>query len=263
VSLRRSPQRFSNPCLSDVPRSGRLLTYGNPFHRSRVSGYLRTNKTRAAFIRRTASTSRVRWHRCCSKPAYTADDQATVAPLSSLIKKRVYVHDEQPWTTYSSTTSKASKPTRSMRSHANHSAASLTRPDFHKIATTCREGPQARRITRPMGSPMESQLFSVATYGGSRSPRNTRAMGHESQIEARNCFAAFRTDWPGREEAIKTSGRGTQTRYATLRSKPSSWGGRQEQVLLNDAGWKARKHLATEMYLFLIPSSGLIRCGMH
>jgi hypothetical protein len=59
--------------------------------------------------------------------------------------------------------------------------------------------------------------------------------------------------WPRREEAIKTSGRGTQTRYATLRSKPSSWGGRQEQVLLNNAGWKARKHLATEMYLFLIP----------
>ena len=22
---------ISNPCLSDVPRSGRLLTYGNPF----------------------------------------------------------------------------------------------------------------------------------------------------------------------------------------------------------------------------------------
>jgi hypothetical protein len=38
-----------------------------------------------------------------------------------------------------------------------------------------------------------------------------------------------------------------------LRSKPSSWGGRQEQVLLNNAGWKARKHLATEMYLCLIP----------
>jgi len=30
---------------------------------------------------------------------HTADDQATVAPLSSLIKKQGYMRDEQPWTT--------------------------------------------------------------------------------------------------------------------------------------------------------------------
>jgi hypothetical protein len=40
---------------------------------------------------------------------------------------------------------------------------------------------------------------------------------------------------------MKTAARETQTRYATLRSRPSTWGGRLEQTLLNHAGWKVRK----------------------
>ena len=43
------------------------------------------------------------------------------------------------------------------------------------------------------------------------------------------CFAGFRTDWPRREQAMKTTGRGTQTRYATVRSEPSTWSGKLEQ----------------------------------
>jgi hypothetical protein len=40
---------------------------------------------------------------------------------------------------------------------------------------------------------------------------------------------------------MKTAGRGTQTRYTAVRSKPSTWGGRAEKILLNVAGWKVRE----------------------
>jgi hypothetical protein len=67
---------------------------------------------------------------------------------------------------------------------------------------------------------------------------------------------------------MKTAGRGTQNRYAKVRSKPSSWGGRREQILLNDAGWKTRKNSAVGEFFFLtFPFIELIRwdekAGLH
>jgi hypothetical protein len=50
---------------------------------------------------------------------------------------------------------------------------------------------------------------------------------------------------------MKTTGRGTQNRDATVRSKPSSWSGDSEQILLNNTGWKARKNLAEGKVFFL------------
>jgi hypothetical protein len=81
-------------------------------------------------------------------------------------------------------------------------------------------------------------------------------MGHESQIEpwwalTTELLVGFRTDWLGREEAMKTAGRGTHNCYATVRSKPSSWSGRLEQLLLNYTGWKARKYPAAAEVFFL------------
>ena len=55
-------------------------------------------------------------------------------------------------------------------------------------------------------------------------------------------LVGFRTDWPRRKQAMKTAGRGTQNGYATVRSQPSTCGGRPEQILLNHVGWKARKN---------------------
>jgi hypothetical protein len=64
-------------------------------------------------------------------------------------------------------------------------------------------------------------------------------------------LVGFRTDWPRREQAMKTAGRGTQNCYATVRSQPSTWGGRLEQILLNHAGWKARKNPVVGEVFFL------------
>jgi hypothetical protein len=50
---------------------------------------------------------------------------------------------------------------------------------------------------------------------------------------------------------MKTAGRGTQTRYAAVRSKPSTWGGSAEKILLNLAGWKVRKIPAMGEFFFL------------
>src|ERR1700676_5696379 len=80
-------------------------------------------------------------------------------------------------------------------------------------------------------------------------------MGHESQIELWSpnpfCFAGFGTDRLRREEAMKTAGSENQNRCATMRNKPSTWNGRLEQVLLNHAGWKARKPPAKGEVFFL------------
>jgi hypothetical protein len=45
----------------------------------------------------------------------------------------------------------------------------------------------------------------------------------------------------GSERTMKTAGSGNQNRYATMRSKPSIWTGRLEEILLIHAGWKARR----------------------
>jgi hypothetical protein len=50
---------------------------------------------------------------------------------------------------------------------------------------------------------------------------------------------------------MKTDGSENQNRYATMRSKPSTWSGRLEQILLIQAGWKARKHPAVREVFFL------------
>jgi len=50
---------------------------------------------------------------------------------------------------------------------------------------------------------------------------------------------------------MKTAGRRTQNRYAIMRSQPSKWGGRLEQILLNYAGWKARKNPTKGEVFFL------------
>jgi hypothetical protein len=50
---------------------------------------------------------------------------------------------------------------------------------------------------------------------------------------------------------MKTAGSGNQNRYATMRSKPSIWTGRLEEILLIHAGWKARKQLALREIFFL------------
>jgi hypothetical protein len=50
---------------------------------------------------------------------------------------------------------------------------------------------------------------------------------------------------------MKTAGSENQNRYATMRSKPSTWSGRLEQILLIQAGWKARKHPAVREVFFL------------
>jgi len=59
-------------------------------------------------------------------------------------------------------------------------------------------------------------------------------------------LVGFRPDWLGREETMKIAGRGTQNRYAIVRSQASVWGGRLEKILLNYVGWKIRN----------IPSTG-------
>jgi hypothetical protein len=74
----------------------------------------------------------------------------------------------------------------------------------------------------------------------------------------RDCGTRY---WPRREEAMKTAGRGTQTRYAAVRSKPSTWGGRAEKILLNLAGWKVREIPAMGEFFFLT-SPFIERCSM-
>jgi hypothetical protein len=50
---------------------------------------------------------------------------------------------------------------------------------------------------------------------------------------------------------MKTAGSENQNRHATTRGKPSTWSGRLEQILLNHAGWKARKPPAKGEFFFL------------
>jgi len=64
---------------------------------------------------------------------------------------------------------------------------------------------------------------------------------------------------------MKTAGSENQNRYATMRSKPSTWSGRLEQILLNPAGWKARKPPAKDEVFFstfpFIDASSTGRCN--
>jgi hypothetical protein len=64
-------------------------------------------------------------------------------------------------------------------------------------------------------------------------------------------LVGFRTDWPRREEAMKTAGRENPNRRDRLCNEPSSWGGRPKPFLLNQGGWRSRKHPAEGRVFFL------------
>jgi hypothetical protein len=82
-------------------------------------------------------------------------------------------------------------------------------------------------------------------------------MGHESPIELWSpnlttfCFVGFGTDRLRRQEAMKTAGKENPNRCAITRQPTELLGRKLELSLLNQAGWKARKHPATAKYFFL------------
>jgi hypothetical protein len=82
-------------------------------------------------------------------------------------------------------------------------------------------------------------------------------MGHESPIELWSpnlttfCFVGFGTDRLRREQAMKTAGKENPNRCAITRQPTELLERRLELSLLNQAGWKARKHPATAKYFFL------------
>src|ERR1700736_3317083 len=84
-----------------------------------------------------------------------------------------------------------------------------------------------------------------------------KAMGHESQIELWSpnlttfCFVGFGTDRLRRQEAMKTAGKENPNRCAITRQPTELLGRKLELSLLNQVGWKARKHPATAKYFFL------------
>src|SRR3979411_1960911 len=82
-------------------------------------------------------------------------------------------------------------------------------------------------------------------------------MGHESPIELWSpnlttfCFVGFGTDRLRREQAMKTAGKENSNRCAITRQPTELLGRKLELSLLNQVGWKARKHPATAKYFFL------------
>jgi hypothetical protein len=82
-------------------------------------------------------------------------------------------------------------------------------------------------------------------------------MGHEYQIELWSpnlttfCFGGFGTDRLRRQEAMKTAGKENPNRCAITRQPTELLGRKLELSLLNQVGWKARKHPATVKYFFL------------
>jgi hypothetical protein len=54
---------------------------------------------------------------------------------------------------------------------------------------------------------------------------------------------------------MKTAGRKTHKRYAVVRSVPSFWSGKREQILLdNKRGWKSTKIRPKVKFFFLLTS---------
>src|SRR5580693_6831832 len=82
-------------------------------------------------------------------------------------------------------------------------------------------------------------------------------MGHESQIELWSpnlttfCFVGFGTDRLRRQEAMKTAGKENPNRCAITQQRTELLRQKLEPSLLNQSGWKARKHPATTKYFFL------------
>jgi|ERR1700686_3447019 len=73
-------------------------------------------------------------------------------------------------------------------------------------------------------------------------------MGHESQIELWSpnlttfCFVGFGTDRLRHQEAMKTAGKENPNRCAITRQPTELLERKLEPSLLNQSGWKARKH---------------------
>jgi len=82
-------------------------------------------------------------------------------------------------------------------------------------------------------------------------------MGHESPIELWSpnlttfCFVGFGTDRLRREQAMKTAGKENPNRCAITRQPTELLERKLELSLLNQSGWKARKHPAAAKYFFL------------
>jgi hypothetical protein len=82
-------------------------------------------------------------------------------------------------------------------------------------------------------------------------------MGHESPIELWSpnlttfCFVGFGTDRLRRQEAMKTAGKENPNRCAITRQPTELLERKLKLPLLNQAGWKARKHPAAAKYFFL------------
>src|ERR1039457_6053687 len=82
-------------------------------------------------------------------------------------------------------------------------------------------------------------------------------MGHESQIELWSpnlttfCFVGFGTDRLRRQEAMKTAGKENPNCCAITRQPTELLERKLKLPLLNQAGWKARKHPAAAKYFFL------------
>ena len=74
------------------------------------------------------------------------------------------------------------------------------------------------------------------------------------------CFVGFGTDRLRRKEAMKTAGTENPNRCAITRQRTELLGRKLEASLLNQSGWKARKHPAMGKYFFLtFPFIELIR----
>src|SRR5713101_1737479 len=99
-------------------------------------------------------------------------------------------------------------------------------------------------------------------------------MGHESQIELWSpnlttfCFVGFGTDRLRRQEAMKTAGKENPNRCAITRQPTELLERKLEASLLNQSGWKARKHPAVAEYFFLtfpfieLPGTSQGNCGL-
>jgi hypothetical protein len=71
-------------------------------------------------------------------------------------------------------------------------------------------------------------------------------------------LCGFRTDWPRREQAMKTAGRRIRNHHA-VRIQPSTSSGCSEHLLLNYTGWKTRKYPAAgKVFLLTFPFIELI-----
>jgi hypothetical protein len=65
------------------------------------------------------------------------------------------------------------------------------------------------------------------------------------------CFVGFGTDRLRRQKAMKTAGKENPNRCAITWQPTELLGRKLEASLLNQAGWKARKHPAVAKYFFL------------